>query len=359
MNGSVDWDALTGFQFKLLWKAIIDDFTFVTLNAALVADLGRQPLANYAPPMADYPAQAFELIQKAKMQGWTRELIDGLVAANPGAPRLRRFQETVGLTADIAKPAPAGWKLQDLLNPKQDFLKPDGWLTKLAMLRRRVCRIEHVNRPADKPGFGTGWLIGPDLLITNYHVIHTFKPAAGNGADVAGVTCRFDVTEPPTTGKGRECKFAADWLVDGSPPGAAEREEGTAAPTEAELDYAVIRLAEAVGDDEVEQKMARGQVDLGTHGAAPGQNDVLLVVQHPEGLPQRFAFGNAKDSLKPEDLRLQHTANTLKGSSGSPVVNIDLAIVALHQAGGDGTGNQCVPIERVAARLAVNGVLPV
>ncbi|OEO29796.1 hypothetical protein VW23_001755 [Devosia insulae DS-56] len=358
MNGSVDWDALTGFQFKLLWQAIVEDFTVFTLNAALVADLGRQPLANYASPMVDYPSQAFDLIQKAKMQGWTRELIEGLAAANPGAPRLRRFQETFGLTVDVAGPTPERWNLQDILNPSQDFLKPDGWLTKLAMLRRRVCRIEHVSRPSDRPGFGTGWLIGPDLLITNYHVIRSFKPAAGNGTDVSGITCRFDVAEPPTTGNGRECKFAADWLVDASPPGSAERNEGTAAPTEGELDYAVIRLAERVGDDEVEPGMARGQVDIVAHGAAPSQDDVLLIVQHPEGLPQRFAFGNSKNSLKPEDLRLRHTANTLKGSSGSPVVNIDLAIVALHQAGGDGTGNQCVPIERVAQRLVKNGVLP-
>ncbi|ESW81887.1 hypothetical protein X770_29085 [Mesorhizobium sp. LSJC269B00] len=354
MSDVVDWDAIKGAQFKLLWQALIEDFDMITLNQALVVDLERQPLANYSSPLHDYPTQAFNLLQKAKMQGWTRKLIDGLIDANPDGPRLRRFQETVGLTADITKPAPQGWKLEDLLRPDADFLKPDGWMTKLAALRRRVCRIEHSSRPADTPGFGTGWLVGRDLLLTNHHVIQSFKPAAKNGLDASEITCRFDVPEPPSGQKGRECKFAADWLVDDSLPGAAERQEGGALPTEAELDYALIRLAEPVGDDQVEQGQVRGRVDLAARGASPKQSDVLLIVQHPEGLPQRFAFGNAVNTPKPDERRLLHDANTLKGSSGSPVVNIKLDIVALHHAGGQ--ANQAVPIELVAARLAERGV---
>lgn len=358
MTELVDWDAIKGEQFKLLLQAIIEDFDGDSLNAALVGELGRQRLDFYAPTSKRFPTQAFELIQQAKMQGWTRELIDGLVKANPGAPRLRRFQETVGLTAEVSKPAPQGWKLEDLLRTDADFLTPDGWLSKLAMLRRRVCRIEHTSRPKDHPGFGTGWLIGPDLIITNQHVIRSFKPATENGANAADITCRFDTPEPPPAQEGRTCKLATDWLVDSSLPGAEERGEGTAAPTEEELDYAVIRLAERPGDDEVEKGRARGHVDLGSRGAAPKQKDVLLIIQHPEGLPQRFAFGNALSDSVPGRPRILHDANTLRGSSGSPVVNIKLDIVALHHAGGEGKSNQAVPIEFVAARLRQNNVVP-
>jgi hypothetical protein len=354
MNGNLDWNAVRGAQLKLLWQALISDFTMFTLDQALRADLGRQPLANYSSPMHDYPTQTFQLIEAARMQGWVRELIDGLIAANPNGPGLRRFRETVGLTAAVGTTAPAGWKLEDLLRADSDFLNPDGWLAKLAALRRRICRIEHPCRPADKPGFGTGWLVGSDLLLTNHHVISPFRPLAGNGLNAAEITFRFDVPEPPAMGYGRTCKLADDWLVDASPPGAAERNEGHALPTEAELDYAVIRLAERVADDEVEKETPRGWVDLTTHGAAVRKGDVMLIVQHPEGLPQRFAFGNAINTPAPEERRLLHDANTLKGSSGSPVVNIKLDIVALHHAGGK--PNQAVPIELVAARLATQSL---
>lgn len=354
MDENVAWNDITGTQFSLLWRALISDFTMNSLNQALVANLGRQPLANYAPPLVNYPTQAFELIQAAKAQGWVRELIDGLIDANEEGPGLRRFRETVGLTAAIGKRAPAGWKLEDILRPNPDFLKPDGWLAKLAGLRRRVCRLEHPSRPTEKPGFGTGWLVGPDLLLTNYHVIQSFRPVMPGGLDAAEIVCRFDIPEPPARDAGRICRLAADWLVDASLPGAAERGAGNTPPTEAELDYAVLRLAERAGEDEVEKSTPRGLVALGASGGPPRKGDVLLIVQHPEGMPQRFAFGNVLNSLAPTERRLQHDANTLRGSSGSPVVDIKLDILALHHAGGK--ANQAVPIHLVGARLAAQGV---
>jgi hypothetical protein len=357
MSNGFDWNAIKGTQLKLLLEAMVSDFTMDTLSLALVAELGRDPLANYSSPVHPYPIQAFQLLQAAKRQGWVRELIDGLIASNQGGPGLRRFRATVGLTADIGKPAPAGWQLEDLLREDPDFLKPDGWLTKLAALRGRVCRIEHSSRPADKPGFGTGWLVGPDLVLTNYHVIQAFKPVAASGLEAGEITCRFDVPESPEPGasRGRECKLAPNWLVDGSRPGEAERDEGTAPPTDAELDYALIRLAERAGEDKTEKTATRGWVDLGSQGKAPRNGDVLLIVQHPEGLPQRFAFGNVVNKPDTSALRLLHDANTLKGSSGSPVVDIKLDIIALHHAGGQ--ANQAVPIEQVAKRLTAQGML--
>ena len=347
MNGVVNWNKLNGFQIELLWKALTSDFNMFTLDQALQTKLHRKPLGNYSSPLHNFDIQVFQLIRATQMQGWTRELVEGVLLANPDSPGLRHFHETVGLTASASMRAPQGWKLEDLLRPNVDFLQPDGWLTKLAALRRQVCRIEHPSRPADKPGFGTGWLVGADLLLTNFHVIAKFR--APGGLKAADITCRFDVPEPPAAGIGRTCGLAADWLIASSPPGAAEREEGDAPPTSEELDFAVVRLAEPVAEDKVEPGTARGRVDIAPGGVPPAAGDVLLIVQHPEGLPQRFAFGNAT-ALAVEGRRLLHDANTLPGSSGSPVVDVKLDVVALHHAGGK--ANQAVPIGLVVDRLA-------
>ena len=347
MNETVNWDRLNGFQLKLLWEALRTDFDDATLNYTLTFELNKRPLTGYAAATADFDAQVFQLLKRTQMQGWTRELVEGALRTTPGSPGLRHFRETVGLTAAASVKAPQGWKLEDLLRPNVDFLQPDGWLTKLAALRRQVCRIEHPSRPADKPGFGTGWLVGADLLLTNFHVIAKFR--APGGLKAADITCRFDVPEPPAAGIGRTCGLAADWLIASSPPGAAEREEGDAPPTSEELDFAVVRLAEPVAEDKVEPGTARGRVDIAPGGVPPAAGDVLLIVQHPEGLPQRFAFGNAT-ALAVEGRRLLHDANTLPGSSGSPVVDVKLDVVALHHAGGK--ANQAVPIGLVVDRLA-------
>jgi hypothetical protein len=337
----MDWNGIRGAQQKLLWNALVSDFDEAELNAALITDVSRGPLSNYASSKPTYRLQAFELIEAAKRQGWVRELIDGLVAANPRGPGLRHFRETVGLTAELETKSPGGWTPESLLRADPDFLIPDKWLAKLAALRRRVCRIEHPSRPVEKPGFGTGWLVGPDLLLTAHHVIRPFQED-GTELVVSEVTCRFDMPEPPPEGGGRTYELAQDWLVD----------TGAAKPGESALDYAIIRLAQPAAKDEVDKNEVRGVMLVANSTAAPKPGDNLLIVQHPDGLPQRFAFGNAVQSGQADVLL--HDANTCKGSSGSPVVNIKLEPVAMHRAGA--AANYAVALGAIAARAASHGV---
>ena len=325
MIGSVNWDKLNGFQLKLLWEALTSDFNADTLDQTLTFQLSRKSLANYVATTANFDTQVFQLIRLTQMQGWTRQLVDAGLRTNPNSPGLRIFFETIGLTAGATMQAPAGWKLEDLLRPEVGFLKPDGWLYRLAALRRQVCRIEHPSRPSERPGFGTGWLVGADLMLTNHHVICPFL--GHKDFDAAEIICRFDVPEAPGSAAGRSSKLANDWLV----------------VADQALDFALVRLSERVGDDQVGERR-RGQVHLDERASFPAFGDVLLIVQHPDGMPQRFAFGNVK-SISVDRRRLLHDANTMKGSSGSPIVDIKLNIMALHRSGG--LDNQAVPIEMI------------
>ena len=52
-----------------------------------------------------------------------------------------------------------------LIKP-EEFINPSEWFERLAPIEFRVCRIEAHGQP-----LGTGFLVGPDLVLTNYHVV--------------------------------------------------------------------------------------------------------------------------------------------------------------------------------------------
>jgi trypsin-like peptidase/effector-associated domain 1 (EAD1)-containing protein len=344
MSNGVSWVNLNGFQFELLWEAISHDFNETSLGEAVRTKLGKR-LDYFVPSNLNFRSQVFKLIERTQQEGWTDQLFDGLRLANPSGPGLRDFAATAGLTAAASTPAPAGWTLESLLRPDKGFLEPDGWLTKLARLRRQVCRIEHPSRPANKPGFGTGWLIGANLMLTNHHVIQEFAPLGSR--DSSEVLCRFDVPESGNkVAIGRTCRFSKDWLKASGFPGTGGNANEKTLPA---LDFAVVSLAEAAAKDQIAPNVLRGRVDLSISTSGAKSGDVLLIVQHPSGLPQRFAFGNVRD-VTDDGQRLLHDANTLPGSSGSPIVDVELHVLALHRGGG--ATNEGVPIKAIADRLA-------
>jgi V8-like Glu-specific endopeptidase len=74
----------------------------------------------------------------------------------------------------------------------------------------------------------------------------------------------------------------------------------------------------------------------------------MLMVQHPKGSPLKIAWGSLLPQ-SPAD-RVFYTIPTLNGSSGSPVFNSDLNLVALHCAG-DVTGNLGVPFASILDKI--------
>ena len=58
------------------------------------------------------------------------------------------------------------------------------WREKIALIEGQVCRVEVGGNAA-----GTGFLVGPDAILTCYHVL---KPAFESPTIAAAVTFRFD-----------------------------------------------------------------------------------------------------------------------------------------------------------------------
>lgn len=201
-----------------------------------------------------------------------------------------------------------------------DFLSP-GFITgalqtMLAVARLVIPRFEN-GQPqrsgsSDKPlfGGGTGWIIGPQHVITNWHVI----AARGQGsmdplpADIelqcAATTVEFD--------------FDDDNLPAGETAGIA-----ALVHADPVLDYAVLRLALPTARQPL--RLRNGALALDTE-----QPFAVNIVQHPNGLAKQLGLrNNFVVALEGNDIA--YSTATDFGSSGSPVCDDAWRVVALHK----------------------------
>jgi hypothetical protein len=237
------------------------------------------------------------------------------------------------------------------------------WRQKMAEIEMRVCRVEFNGNPA-----GTGFLVGPDTLLTNYHVLESVL----NGSTPAlNVSCRFDYKVEPNGSRVEGIAVglhATDWKLDFSPPSAAE---ATATPQEPpptpdELDYVLVRLARRVGNEPVDNRMGiaaprRGWIKVPIVPSVFVAKMPLMIAQHPDGKPLKLAVDTESVlGVNANQTRVRYATNTEAGSSGSPVFDLDWNLVALHHLGDPAynhppTYNQGVPIDKIRARLVQAG----
>ena len=154
-------------------------------------------------------------------------MVIGAASANPGAGKLRDLADRFRFVADVPG------EVERIIQKDVPFENIGQWLDKLGLARRAVCRIEP--QPGTTDGYGTGFLIAPDVIMTNFHVVQSF-PARGPG----DVVLRFDYetgVDGVSVPTGRLCHLAADWKLAESPL--------------RELDFALVRIVEPAADDAV------------------------------------------------------------------------------------------------------------
>ena len=200
--------------------------------------------------------------------------------------------------------------------------------------------------------------MGPDTVLTNWHVFEIAKSAD----KVAQLGCRFDYVRLPSGQIEPGQLVMLDGAgLDTSPYSAAEK-TGTPdnpPPTSAELDYALLRLAARVGEQQVEGAV-RGWIPLPKAVLPLPADGPILIVQHPQGMPMKLAMDTqAVIGLNGNGTRINYRTNTDPGSSGSPVFSMDWDIVALHHYGDPKWQNPLfnggVPIELIRQRIGTDG----
>lgn len=160
-----------------------------------------------------------------------------------------------------------------------------------------------VTEQNQSPWFGTGFLITPDLLMTNNHVISSVAQAAGTE-----YSFNYQL--------GRDGK-----LLDTVPAQAAKESLFYTNPT---LDYTVVQLANMPGN-------TFGHLRLTP--AVSRKDDRVAIIQHPGGHLKKISLQNNFVAYSDSQV-LQYTTSTLPGSSGSPVLNDDFNVIAIHHSGG-------------------------
>lgn len=163
----------------------------------------------------------------------------------------------------------------------------------------------------DGSAVGTGFLISPQLIITNNHVI------ASAGA-AARMMIEFDYERGLDGAPLQSTKFRLD-------PDACFLTND-----QDDLDYTIVAVGARVS----------GQKRLSQFGCIPLSNarnkhqlgDFVNIIQHPDGR-YKEAVLRENQLVARGKTTLHYVADTEPGASGSPVLNVQFALVALHHWG--------------------------
>jgi len=307
-------------------------------------------VAGLDPGLVDFGGPAARqwrsILERARAEERMAALLDEILRSRP--PLARRLAELTGphpvldpgtgAPDELTKPDGAGWRgfgAERLVVNGADTLLGIAFLSTGLARSRSICRITATFGPS-KTVHGTAALIGPDLLMTNHHVLHDWdrddQPAVavqawfGYELDDAGLARQLTVVgcDPQTIAGER----AHDWAV--------VRTTTTLPPQTPVL---VLRGADV-----------------------PRKDDYVFIIQHPEGGPKMIGLShNLVRSV--DDEVLQYWTDTKAGSSGAPVFNSRWQVVGLHHRWveapeGDGVAyrNQGRRIERVIEGLQRHGL---
>ena len=235
----------------------------------------------------------------------------------------------------------------------------------------------------DNNAVGTGVLVGPHLVLTAWHVVKTLFERHGDEWTALQLSrldpkraCRLRVefdnhmteVDGVVTPNQSLCVDATqNWCVAYSPAHDDElqnRLPGELSDLNGFWDYAVIRLKEAPG-------LRRRWAEIRRQHVVPASKSKILLMQHPDGSPMRFAENVIADAVGFKDfvpsLRFVHLANSLPGSSGGPCFDRQFALFGIHQGiwphaidKGLSFSNRGVPLSRIAAHIEseFNGLPP-
>lgn len=175
---------------------------------------------------------------------------------------------------------------------------------------RPVGRVQVRDMAGRVREFGTGFLVSPNLLLTNNHVLPAAESARNSLVD-------FDFEDD-------ESFKPRTPVVFGLAPDRFYY-------TDATLDFTLVAVQPAANDSGAE---------LHTYGYLPlyaSKDKVLVdeyvaVIQHPGGAPKKIALRNNKVIDVFDDF-VHYTTDTDRGASGAPVFNDQWQVVALHHAG--------------------------
>jgi hypothetical protein len=353
-----DLNDLSGPQRAMLREALLLAFDRDPLDQML-QDHDRNKRLQVLVTDSNLRDQVFELVKLTQDQGWTDNLVAWAQQARPDHARISNLTSDLrlleGIEARRETPEQSSpLSLERTIKAYSDSYDFAEWLEKLTRLRGKVCRVEDPRDP--RKALGTGFLVGPNMVLTNHHVLVDYL-VGDRARDTTELAFRFDFAiESDGERAGKTILAAAsNWLVSY----ASSTEPSSPDPKSIILDYALVRLASDIGKETVAGGMKRGWFELSTIVPVPVADDAIFILQHPRGEPLKLATGSVL-AASGIDGHLHYNAETQGGSSGSPCLNTDLKVVALHRGSlNEGpakqASNEGVPIDAIISHLAARG----
>ena len=194
------------------------------------------------------------------------------------------------------------WKGMDSTADIKEKIIGENTLRDIYILNLALEASKAVVRIATPKGAGTGFMIAPDLLMTNNHVINSQEVAQKSNFSF---NYQLDIN-------GKECPTQT---IGALPDGAFYTNE--------ELDYSVVTLKEVPDFGKpliFKSKLMR-------------RDDRVAIIQHPGGHLKKISIQNNFVAYADNQV-LQYTTSTEPGSSGSPVFDDDFQVVGIHHSGG-------------------------
>lgn len=233
----------------------------------------------------------------------------------------------------------------------------------LELVMRQVCLIVSRLGNGGAVVCGTGFLIGPDLVLTCRHVLKNLAPAADPHSDGNRVEIYFDFLhgEPvdrlsPSLPGAKLVTLDHVWHVASHPDAVPDGLTGELPPEEitrikSSLDFVLLRLDTQVGLQSLDAAggRRRGWVQMPPDDIPQNlqTDDWIIIPQHPAGYSLRVDFGRFNE-LDQTQTRIRYRVNAANGTSGAPCFNHKFKLVGIHNAY---VGPKDRPIENQAIRF--------
>jgi len=336
-------DLLTGFREEWEWMALAATAADIDLYEEVGKGHGLRYVAIEVVRLAEERGLTEMLLREAALQRPHKASIQALVARYGLAPapmvNVRVMTES-GLPRALAPSERSAYEAMVLR--EAGTAKPGDWRRQMASREVAVCQVLFRGDAT-----GTGFLVGPDIVMSNWHVFES--PASGALGPIGDYAVRFDYraaegAAPASLGKLVEINATAGYLAS-SPKN--------------KFDYVLVKLAAKVGAEALKPLGERGWLRPATREV--GKLEPIFVLQYPNTRTLELAVGPVVGWVEKFEHQIYaHYANTDHGSSGSPCFTFKWELAAIHHQADPVNAqgpNRAVAMTAVLQDMTANGTL--